>query len=201
MVSTIFVASSLFFIKEHNNEISFMTDLLAEIAYRCAERNHAWLQMLVRSYDHGLWTQLRTPHSSEGHRYTLYNVVLNTRLGKWLEVSTQGDKCGDNGGKTTKGTSCRRKATHAGRCAQHPPELFTVVHNAGDTVPSLTVDLGNDHDANNTTWLWDQVTLDTDTSTGLSVVDLKKATLIHTGATVLWDHLINSVVSDLGFRT
>jgi hypothetical protein len=108
--------------------------------------NRRWLRLLFRRYAH-LEMRLRVPDSDEGHVYIVHNAVLNTRLGTTGPAKTSGATCGENGGRTSKGTPCKKKASTDGRCPHHPPALFTVVHEAGDTVGSVELDFGDDASA------------------------------------------------------
>ena len=107
------------------------------------QQNGSWIDQVFKSYS-AFSMSLRSQDNDVGHQYHFTSAVLNTRIGEWTQSSFSGKTCGENGGKTAKGLPCKKKATVDGRCPLHPPPLFTVRYNVGDTIESITIDFGDD---------------------------------------------------------
>lgn len=119
-----------------------MSSLVDRAHAQFCHYNKTWLKMLFRDFT---FHEMRLRENEAGHRYVVKNATLNTRLGRWgAGGGTLGAICGDNGGRTTKGTPCKKKAVADGRCAHHPPPRFEVIYDAGHTVSELEIDVGED---------------------------------------------------------
>lgn len=120
-------------------------DLEDYINVEVLRRNDAWLRQLFRSHD-GLRTRLRVARQSQGHVYTIRNPVLNTRLGEHTPAqAATGRLCGDHGGRTAKGTPCRRRGVDpAGRCRQHPHTTVVPRLNPGERLEWVAIEFGDD---------------------------------------------------------
>jgi len=158
---------------------------------RFLEANRAWIDQLFRNCTN-VEAILRVPQENSGHRYVFRNAVLNTRLGHGVSLVTSGDKCGDNGGRTAKDTPCKRNAISHGRCALHPPDLFRVTHQAGEQVPELVLDFGNDGTLRPipAALAWDGALISVAGESGLTAVDHRGRTLLLVSATRLLDEII-----------
>lgn len=109
-------------------------------------RNANWLGRLFRSHG-GIAVRLRVPGELCGHVYTVDRPVLGTRLGEYIPIpaAPAGSLCGGNGGRTQKGTACRRKGTRpGGRCAQHPHISIIPHASAGEQLRRAEVTFGDD---------------------------------------------------------
>ena len=119
-------------------------DFVDIVGDRVAQHNNRWISALFREHG-GCTTRWRcVDDDASGHTYVFSDVVLNT----WLERpapagATPGPRCGDNGGRTAKGTPCKNRAVLNGRCKRHPPEAL--LYNPNDRFAQVVVDWGNDH--------------------------------------------------------
>ena len=163
-----------------------------------ARANKRWLDQLFRSFA-GLDMALRQPGVNAGHRYTVRGAVLNTRLGVWGVASVNGATCGDNGGRTTRGQPCKKKPVVDGRCAHHPPPLFTVVHNAGDELDAVELDFGDDARARPipAPIPWRSVQLRVG-GRPLSAIDQRSGELLLLAGTRVWGNIIMEISHSLG---
>lgn len=156
------------------------------------ELNASWIKAVFKK--HGAFSMsLRDAHADCGHHYRFENVILNTRLGSWGTHSLQGKTCGENGGRTVKGVACKKKATVDGRCPLHPPPLFTVAHDLGKVLESVTVEFGNDSIARPlpVTIAWNKVRfVVNDAPEPLSAVDKRTGNVFLVSGTRVWDNII-----------
>ena len=122
--------------------------------------------------------------------------MLNTRIGEWTQSSFSGKTCGENGGKTAKGLPCKKKATVDGRCPLHPPPLFTVRYNVGDTIESITIDFGDDTHIRPLPACveWSEIRFKVPgTETPLSAIDQRSGSVYLVSGTRVWDDIILDV--------
>lgn len=175
-------------------------DLFAQVVARVENANTDWIHQLFQRYG-GLDLRARCSGRSEGYHYVFKDAVLRTRLAKSLPCKTDGAKCGDNGGKTQKGTPCRLKAGANGRCAKHPPVLEETVHRPGECIPELVVDWGDDqhHRPIGGSLAWDKCRVSSAGVPDVWPVDLHGTTR-HFSAAEVWNQVILEVKEQLGLR-
>lgn len=160
-----------------------MLDLFDDANHRTLQANTKWVARLFRSHQ-----AFESSYTGTEWVYVFIDAVLNTPL--LGEGGGGGALCGDNGGRTTKGAPCKKKAVDGGRCRQHPR---VADHAPGDAVARAEVRFGPDVDDRRpvpVTLGWSECTVTVDgRAHGLPA--LADDTLAMTPAMWVWGDVIN----------
>jgi hypothetical protein len=120
--------------------------MLTTLAQAWASHNSSWLQQVFDSWDSvSLQVQRDEQEHCVGYRYVLQNAVLKTRLGSAAVIppTVPGAICGDHGGTTKSGGSCKNPGKNVGnRCYAHALPLHAVACPVGTRLAEVVIDPG-----------------------------------------------------------